>query len=121
MAMTKPFDATMRNLIELEPAAWLEFLGIPVADPGQVQVIDSNLSTLPADADKPVRVGGPRPFILHSEFLSGRAPDYPEQVHWYNTLASRRHGVPVLSAVVLLRPAADGPELTGVYEREVPG
>jgi predicted transposase YdaD len=28
--MAKPFDATMRELFELAPAAWLEFLGIPV-------------------------------------------------------------------------------------------
>jgi predicted transposase YdaD len=27
-AMSKPFDATMRKLIELEPAAWLRFLHI---------------------------------------------------------------------------------------------
>ena len=31
--MSKPFDATMRELFELEPAAWLEFLGILVPDP----------------------------------------------------------------------------------------
>ena len=34
---------------------------------------------------------------------------------------SRKHGLPVWSVVILLRPAADGPELTGEYEREVPG
>lgn len=27
--MSKPYDATMRNLIELEPVACLEFLGVP--------------------------------------------------------------------------------------------
>jgi len=51
-AMSKPFDATMRILIELEPAAWLRFLHIPVADPDRVKVIDSNLSTVTAEADK---------------------------------------------------------------------
>ncbi len=39
--MSKPFDATMRTLIDLEPAAWLRFLHIPVADPDRVKVIDS--------------------------------------------------------------------------------
>jgi hypothetical protein len=120
MAMPEPLDATMRNLFELEPAAWLEVFDAPVPDPGLVGIIDSNLSTVTAESDKLVRVGGPRPYLFHPEFLSGRAPDYPEHVHWYNALAGHRHGLPVLSAVVLLRPAADGPELTGEYEEVVP-
>jgi len=119
--MPKPFDAAMRELFELEPAAWLQFLGIPVADPSQVSVIDSNLSTFTAEADKVVRVAGDQPLIVHTEFLSGRDLAYPEQAHWYNTLLARRHQVPVWSVLVLLRPAADGPELTGDYEREVAG
>jgi hypothetical protein len=109
------------EIYELGPAAWLEFYGIPVPDPGLVDVIDSNLSTITAEADKLVRVRGPQPFIVHSEFLSARVPGYPSQAHWYNTLARRKHGVPVWSVVVLLRPAADGPELTGEYELEFPG
>ena len=30
--MPKPYDVTLRALFQLEPAAWLEFLGIPVPD-----------------------------------------------------------------------------------------
>ena len=119
--MRKPFDPTMRDLYEQAPAAWLEFFGIPVPDPSQVQVIDSNLSTIIAEADKVVRVGGAEPLIVHTEFLTGRDLGYPDQAHWYNTLLRRRHRVPVWTVVVLLRPAADGPELTGVYEKSVPG
>ena len=119
--MPKPFDATMRELFELEPAAWLEFLGIPVPDPRQVKVIDSNLSTFTAEADKVVHVGGDHPLIVHTEFLSGRDSAYPEQAVWYNVLLGRRHQVPVWTVLVLLRPKADGPELTGAYEREVSG
>ena len=119
--MPKPFDATMRELFELEPAAWLEFLGIPVPDPDLVEVIDSNLSTFTAEADKVVRVGGENPSILHAEFLSGRNLGSPEQALWYNLLLLRRHQMPVWTVLVLLRPAADGPELTGTYERSFPG
>jgi predicted transposase YdaD len=119
--MSKPFDATMRKLFELEPAAWLEFLGIPVPDPDQVQVIDSNVSTVTAEADKVVRIGGPEPVIVHAEFLSGRDLAQPERAHWYNTLVGGHHRVPVWTVVVLLRPAADGPELTGTYEKSFPG
>jgi hypothetical protein len=46
--MRKPFDPTMRELYEQAPADWLGFFGIPVPDAGQVQVIDSNLSTITA-------------------------------------------------------------------------
>jgi hypothetical protein len=84
-------------------------------------VIDSNLSTITAEADKVVRVGGAEPLIVHTEFLTGRDLGYPDQAHWYNTLLRRRHRAPVWSVVVLLRPAADGPELTGTYEESVPG
>jgi len=38
----------------------------------------------------------------------------------YNVLISRRHGIPVRSAIILLRNAADGPEMTGVYEQRLP-
>jgi hypothetical protein len=121
MAMAKPLDATMREIYEIEPVAWLEFLGIPVPDPGAVAVIDSNLSTVTADSDKLIRRGGPDPLILHSEFLSGRVVSYPRQAHRYNALAGYKHGAPVWSVLFLLRPAADGPELTGEYVQEVPG
>ncbi len=119
--MAKPFDATMRELFEIEPASWLEFLGIPVPDPSLVQVIDSNVSTITAETDKVMRIDGPEPWIVHAEFLSGRDLAYPGQCLWYNTLLEHRHKVPVWSILVLLRPAADGPELTGTFERSCPG
>ncbi len=117
--MAKRFDATMRELFELEPAAWLEFLGIPVPDPRQVKVIDSNLSTFTAEADKVVRVGGDDPLIVHIEFLSGRDSAYPEQAVWYNTLLGRRHQVPVWTVLVLQRVAAMIPGVRGIWESSV--
>jgi predicted transposase YdaD len=119
--MSKPFDTTMRELFELEPAAWLEFLGIPFPDPTLVPVVDSNVSTVTAEADKVVRVGGEQPMIVHAEFLSGRNPEQPEQSHWDNTILERRHRVPVWSVIVLIRPAAEGPELAGTLEKAFPG
>jgi hypothetical protein len=104
--MTKPFDATLREMFALDPAAWLEFLNIPVADPSQVQVIDSNISTITAEADKVVSLGGAEPLIVRTEFLSGRDVAAPERAYWYNDLLSHRQQAPVWSALVLLRPAA---------------
>ena len=36
---------------------------------------------------------------------------------WYTTVLGQKYQVPVWSVIVLLRPAADGPELTGVFEK----
>jgi len=69
--MSKPFHATTRQLIELGPADWLAYLGIPVADPSRVTVIDSNLSTVTAEADRVIRVEDPRPWIEHIELRAG--------------------------------------------------
>jgi predicted transposase YdaD len=121
MAMGKPLDATMHELYELEPAAWLEFLGVAVPDPGLAAVIEANLSTVTAESDKLIRLGGPAPLILHTEFLSGRVVSYPRQLHRYNALAAYKYETPVWSVLFLLRPAADGPELTGEHVQEVPG
>jgi hypothetical protein len=119
--MKKRYDATMRDLFDPGPAAWLEFFGVPVPDPGLAQVIDSNVSTISAETDKLLRRVGPEPVIVHVEFLSGRDTGHPRKASWYDTIASQKHGEPVWSVLVLLRPAADGPELTGEYEREFPG
>jgi predicted transposase YdaD len=116
--MSKPFDATLRKLIELEPVAWLRFLHIPVADPARVKVIDSNISTVTAEADKVLWVGEPEPWIEHVELQASRKLDLPERVHWYSTIMRHGFKVPVHSTIILLRPAANGPELNGVFEQK---
>jgi hypothetical protein len=121
MTKKKRYDATMRDLFDPEPAAWLEFFGVPVPDPDLASVLDSNVSTISAETDKLLRRGGPEPVILHVEFLSGRDLRYPGHACWYNTIASEKYQEPVWTVLVLLRPAADGPELTGEYERHFPG
>ena len=118
--MDKPFDATMRKLIELEPAAWLRFLRIPVSDPDRVTAIDSNLSTVIAEADKVLWVGDPNPWIEHVELQAGRDPRLGDRAHVYSTLLGYQHEVPVRTSLVLLRPAADGPELSGLLEQRLP-
>jgi hypothetical protein len=115
--MSKPFDATMRRLIELEPAAWLRFLHVPITDPDRVRVIDSNLSTVTAEADKVLLVDEPEPWIEHVELQAGRDIDLPDRVHYYNTSLGRSRKVPVHATIVLLRTAADGPDVNGTYER----
>jgi hypothetical protein len=119
-AMFKPYDATTRELVAIGPAEWATYLNFPVPDWSLVTVLDSNLSTHTAEADKALLIGGPRPVIVHLEILAGRDLTLLDRLHWYNTLLRRRHKRPVWTVTVLLRPAADGPELTGRYVEEFP-
>jgi hypothetical protein len=115
--MKKPFDPTTRRLVDLGPADWLQFLHVPVAHPERVTLLDSNLSTVTAEADRVIWVGEPEPWIELIEFQAGRDLELPERLHWYSTLLRRARKGPVHSTILLLRPTADGPDLTGMYEQ----
>jgi len=119
--VSKKYDVTMRTLYDPKPAEWLDFLSFPVPDPSLLQVLDSNISTFSPEIDRAILVGGPHPYIVHTEFLSGRDTGLPERSFWYNTVLGQKYHVPVWSVLVLLRPVADGPELTGVFEQSFPG
>jgi predicted transposase YdaD len=119
--MSKKYDVTTRTIYRPRPAELLQFLRFPVLDPGQLDVLDSNVSTLSAEIDRAIRVGGPEPYIVHIEFLSGRDVGLPGRAFWYNALLARQYELPVRTVIVLLRPAADGSELTGVFEQSFPG
>src|SRR5262249_7695757 len=77
-----------------------------------------NLSTVTAEAVRVIWVGEPKPWIELVELQAGRDLELPDRLHWYSTILRRTRKVPVHSTILLLRPAADGPELTGVYEQE---
>lgn len=111
--MAKPFDATLKHLIERYPLDWLRLLHV---DPeGDVMVVDSDISTLTAAADKVIRVDESEPWILQVEAQSSYDPSLPERMLYYSTLLSKRHGMPVRSVAVLLRPEADGRAMTGTW------
>ena len=84
--MSKKYDVTMRTLYEPKPAEWLDFLSLPVPEPGLLQVLDSNISIFSPEIDRAILVGGPHPYIVHTEFLSGRDTGLPERSFWYNTV-----------------------------------
>ncbi|MGP0069835.1 MAG: hypothetical protein ACLQGP_40315, partial [Isosphaeraceae bacterium] len=106
----KPFDATTRGLIEMGPSDWAEYLGSRSPDPGRVRVIESNLSTVTAEADKVLWIDDPEPWIEHVELQAGRDARLVDRGHLYSTLLEYQFRVPIRSTLVLLRPAADGPE-----------
>jgi hypothetical protein len=49
----KPFDAATKHLIESQPGDWLEYVGLARV---AVDVVDADLSTVTADADKVLRI-----------------------------------------------------------------
>jgi hypothetical protein len=115
----KPYDPTLKALVETEPESWPVLLGLPKAP---TEVIDADIATVSGAADKVLRVSGNPPYLLDLEFVSGHdAAALPGTLVVRNSLLENRHGIRVRSGVILLRPQADSPQLTGVYERSFPG
>jgi hypothetical protein len=113
--VAKPFDITSKMTWEAYPADFAEWL-----DPGgsPAVVIDADLSTVSGASDKVIRVGrGRSQSLLMVEFLASYKDHIPERTQWHSTLLAHRHGLPVRSIIVLLRPEADGPAMTGLFER----
>ncbi len=108
--MSNPFDETLKHLVETQPEAWLEYIGLSGK---RAVVIDADLSTLTAEADKVLKVTGRKPFLVHLEFQSSYLPALGSRTLFQNVLLRNRHDLPVRSVIILLRKRADGPQMTG--------
>jgi hypothetical protein len=116
--VTKPYDPTLKALVEIGPEAWPAFLGKPT---GPTEVIDADIATVSGAADKVLCVGADPRYLLHLEFVTGHdVAALPPKLHVRNGLLEDRPEMLVRSAVVLLHPGADSPQLTEVYERGFP-
>ena len=76
-------------------------------------MIDADVSTVTAVADKVLWVEERVPSILHLEFQASHDAKLGSRVLQYNVLLGIRHSVSVRSLVILLRPEAAGRDLTG--------
>lgn len=112
--MSKRYDAATKALLEIHPEAWLSLLGRPLRP---VRVIDADVSTVTAAADKVLLVEDEVPWLLHVELQASRDDSLVRRTLVYNVLLDYRHRLPVASVIVLLRPEADGPELNGLLQR----
>src|SRR5439155_989966 len=113
--MSKPFDATLKTLLEESPVDWPALAGHPEQT---VEVIDADISIFTGATDKVLRVRGLPDWIMHFEFQSGPDATLPRRLHGYNALLEQCHDLLVRSVVVLLRRQADLANVTGVYERQ---
>jgi hypothetical protein len=115
----KPFDPTVKDLVEAGPDDWPVLLGQPRAP---TDVLDADVATVSGAGDKVLRVADDPPYLLHLEFQAGHdAAALPRKLHLRGTLLENRHRLPVRTAAVLLRPEADSPALTGLWELAFPG
>jgi hypothetical protein len=116
--MPTPFDATTKELVRFQPEDWLALLGLP---PEPCELVDADLATVSTEADRLIEVQAEVPYLVHIEFQSGHdGKTVPGRMLRYNVLAAEQTGKIVLSYVILLRPEADSPMLTGTVERRRP-
>jgi predicted transposase YdaD len=108
------FDVATKELVWDDPAAWLERFGI--GPPGPVEAIDSDITVLTAAADKLIKVGGPDPYLVNVELQSSHDSDLVETPWFRQAALYRRHRLPVLTVLVLLRRESNSPSLSGVFE-----
>ena len=116
--MATPFDATTKELVRFQPSDWLVLLGLP---PAPCVLVDADLATVSTEADRLIRVETARPYLVHIEFQAGHdGYAVPGRMLRYNVLAGEQKELSVLSFVILLRPEADSPAITGQVERRRP-
>jgi hypothetical protein len=114
--MSKPFDATLKDLGEDCPEAFVgEFDGPPRLP---VTTLNVDLSTVTTAADLVFGLGQPLQEIIHIDCQAGPKADLPADLHAYNSLLYRRCHVPVHTIVLLLRPEARHSNLTGTLNYE---
>ena len=118
LLMDKRYDALARMLLEAHPDDWLALFGLGGGAP--VRVVNSDVSTVTAEADKVLLVEAPDPWIVHVEVQASYKADLPRRLLRYNALLNVRHDLPVHSVAVLLFPEADGPALDGVLRQRSP-
>jgi predicted transposase YdaD len=113
MANGRRYDATLKHLFDSRPLDWLDLAGLPHG--AMARVVDGDLATVTAAADKVVLVEGANPYVAHVEFQSGPDADLDQRVMFYNVLLRWRHEMPVRSVVFQLGPKAAGLRVTGRF------
>ena len=116
---SKPYDAITKDLVEVDPATWPALLGSRTFE--RVDLIDADVSTVSAAADKVIRVHEQAlDWLLNVEFQAGYDAGLPAATHLKSTLLGYRHGLLVQSVALLLRREANASNLTGIMQWQFP-
>ena len=111
--MAKPFDATPKDLITRHPYDWAHLAGFPNSI--ELKVIDSELSTVTAEADRVILVVKPHRCLLDFELMASHDLTIIERFLKYGGLLVEKYRLPVHQTLVLLRREADSPQFTGKH------
>ena len=117
--MSHPYDASTKYLVERRIADWLPLCGLTTT--AELSVINADMSTVTAMADRVFQVHEVPPWLLHLELQSGRDLNLLVNLPSFSVLLNRQHHLLVRTVLVLLRKSADAPQLTGVIERGFSG
>src|SRR5438270_12247689 len=109
--MSHPFDATLKEIFAPHPDDFAPVFRFPPAKPARALNVD--LSTISAATDVAFGFGAPLQEIVDLNFQSGPDPHIDARLHLYNAAFHVRFHVPVRSILVLLRPKAETPGVTG--------
>jgi hypothetical protein len=109
--MPHRFDATLKDIVADHAADYAAVLGLPAHEPATPLNVD--LSTVSAATDVALGFGDPVRVIVDLNFQSGPDAGLPGRLHLYNAALHSRYDVAVSSILILLRPKADGSNLTG--------
>ena len=121
--MSKPFDTTLKQLLDTFARDWIRFLAPAWGLPADVQAVpvDVDLSTVQMTADKVFQLQPASLGMLHVEPQASRDSTINERLLCYNSLIRQRHGGPVQTVLLLLRREAQTPQTTGLYTDRVGG
>ncbi len=109
--MSLPFDATLKDIVREHAAEYGPVFGLPKEGP--VTPLNVDLSTLSAATDVALGYGEPLREVVDVNFQSGADAAVDWRLHLYNAALGHHFRVPVQSLLILLRPAADHPNVTG--------
>ena len=112
--MTFPYDNATRYLQSLRPQDWPTFLGVKT---DAVELCQTDLSTIASRSDMMFLLHAGKSEAMHIENQATYDAHVGERVLMYSVLGRKLHNVPVRSFVLLLRPEADGPAMTGVVKQ----
>jgi predicted transposase YdaD len=112
----KRFDVTAKDIVWLDPPELLRSLGVPPR--GRVEILDSDITTMTTAPDMVLRVD--EAYLVTVEIQCRYDADLERNL-WYRHVAlDHRHGLPVLTLVLLFRKEANLPALRGKLERRLP-
>lgn len=99
--MSKPFDATLKDLASIDPGGLLGGIDAPPTVP--VRLLNVDLSTVTAATDIVFGLGEPLQEVIHLDAQAGPDPEKHRDLLAYSALLHRQYRVPVHSILLLLR------------------